>query len=215
MKKTISLLLIAVMLCGMLAGCGSKEADALVGTWKADVDMAEALGEYVGDLGELEQYFTMDDFTVSMILVFNDDATYSMTLDRNSAEIAINGLIEDMKGAVYAMLEDQIAQMGLEMTVEEMLEASGMDLDALMEQSMAELDMESLIDQMVEEASLKGNYDAKDGKLYLSAGLEYKVDTSTYENYTLDGSTLTLTSAVGVLTDSFEGLYPVAFEKVA
>lgn len=214
MKKLISLVLVAAMLCCVLAGCGSKEADALVGTWKADVDMTELMAESLGT--EVMEFVTLDTVIFSMVLQFNSDGTYAMTLDTASVETALDGILQNVKDGTLAMLEKQIAEYGLEMTVEEMLAASGTDLDTMMADMEAQMNIPALIQQVISEASNEGKYDAKDGKLFMSAGLEYLPDPACYEVYTLEGNVLTLVEYVGTDdSSSFEGLYPLVFNKAA
>lgn len=214
MKKLISLVLVAAMLCCVLAGCGNKEADALVGTWKADVDMTELMSEKMG--ADMMEYVTLSDVIFTMVLQFNSDSTFSMTLDEASVETALNGMLQSIKDGTVAMLEDQIVEYGLEMTVEEMLAASGTDLDTVFADMEAQMNIPALIEQTISEAAGEGKYDAKDGKLFLSAGLEYLPDPACYEVYTLEGNVLTLMEYVGTDSDgTFDGLYPLIFNKAA
>jgi len=214
MKKVISLVLVAAMLCCVLAGCGNKEADALVGTWKADVDMTELMAEKMG--ADMMEFVTLSDVIFTMVLQFNSDGTFSMTLDAASVEAALNNLLQSVKDGTVAMLEAQIAEMGLEMTVEEMLAASGTDLDTVLADMEAQMNIPALIEQTISEAASEGKYDAKDGKLFMSAGLEYLPDPACYEVYTLEGNVLTLMEYVGTDSNSaFDGLYPLVFNKAA
>lgn len=212
MKKLISLVLVAAMLCCVLAGCGNKEVEALIGTWEAEVDMTELMASEMD--AEMMEFVTLEDVVFTMVLQFNSDGTYSMTLDEESVETALNNVMQSVKDGVVAMLENQIAEMGLEMTVEEMLAASGMDLDALMAELEAEIDLSSLIEETIDEASDEGKFDAKDGKLFLSAGLDYLPDPECYEVYTLEGNVLTLIENVGDESD-IAAVYPMVFNKVA
>lgn len=211
MKKFLCVMLTLVLLASVLTGC-SNEAAKLVGTWEGEIDMTDLVNEELG--AEFTDMFTLDDMVFTMSITFNKDGTYQMTLDRESVEAAFDGMIEDMKAGLIDMLEAEIAAMGIEMSVEEMLEASGMDLDTMLEEALAAVDMDSLIDEMVDEASSTGNYKAKNGKLFLSDGVEYQPDPEIYEMYTLSGSTLTLTDP-GIEDSSFAGLYPVVLQKVA
>ena len=151
-----------------------------------------------------------------MVLQFNSDGTFSMTLDEASIDAALNSVLQSVKDGTIAMLEAQIAEYGMEMSVEEMLAASGTDLDTLMAEMEAQMNLPGLAAQIISEAAGEGKYDAKDGKLFLSAGLDYLPDPECYEVYTLEGNVLTLVEYVGTDSDgSFDGLYPLNFNKVA
>lgn len=213
MKRFASLILVLAMVLCLLAGCGNKEADALVGTWKADVDMTELISSQMG--ADVSQYITLDSVIFTMVLQFNEDGTFSSELDKASVETALNGVLQNVKDGTIAMLEAEIAGMGLEMTVEEMLAASGMDLDTLMAEMEAQMNLAGLTDQITAEAAGNGKFDAKDGKLFMSAGLEYLPDPECYEVYTLEGNVLTLLEYVGDDESGFDGLYPLVFHKAA
>ena len=214
MKKLISLALVAAMLCCVLAGCGNKEADALVGTWKADVDVTELMAEKMGE--DMMEYVVLEKLIFTQVLQLNSDGTFSMTLDKASVETALNSMLQSVKDGTVAMLEAQIAEYGMDMTVEEMLEASGTDLETVFADLEAQMNIPMLLEQTIDEVAGEGKFDAKDGKLFLSAGLDYLPDPECYEIYTLEGNVLTLVEYVG--TDSngtFDGLYPLVFNKAA
>ena len=211
MKKFLCVVLTLVLLVSVLAGCSSK-SDELVGTWEGQIDMTDMVNEQLG--AEFAGMFTLDDMVFTMSITFNKDGTYQVNLDRESVEAAFNGMVDDMKDGLIDMLEAEIAAMGVDMSVEDMLAASGMDMDQLMEEALAEVDMDSLIDGVMAESSFSGNYKAKDGKLFLSDGLDYQPDPEIYELYSVSGNTLTLTDP-GLSDSAFVGLYPVVFQKVA
>lgn len=213
MKRSASMILMLAMVLCLFAGCGNQEADALVGTWAADVDMTQMVSEAMS--AEMAEYVALNDVIFTMRMQFNDDGTFSVSLDKTSVETALEGVLQSVKDGVYAMLEAQIAQTGLEMTVEEMLAASGMDLDAIIADLETQMNLSGLAEQINTDASGNGQYDAKGGKLFLSAGLEYRPDPACYEVYTLDGEVLTLLEYVGDDAGSFDGLYPLQFHKVA
>ena len=211
MKKALCLMLTLVLVVCALTGC-SNEAGKLVGTWEGQINMTDLLMDALGaEFGEL---ITLGDVIFTMSITFNKDGTYKAELDRDSVETAFDGIWSDLEDSLIDMLEQEIAAMGLDISVEEMLEASGMDLDTLMEETLAEIDADSLIDDIVDEASFEGNFKAKGGKLFLSDGYEYQPDPAIYEVYTVSGNTLTF-SDPGLEDSAFVGLYPITFTKVA
>lgn len=217
MKKTITTVLAVVMVFAMMTmftGCGNDNS-TLIGTWKADVNLASTVNKNLGDLGEMAEYLTLENFNVTMVLTFKSDDTFHMTIDEASVETAFSGLMEDLEAGVMRMMEDELAELGLDMTVEEMLAASGMSIDSLMEEAFAALDQEELIKSVVEESTSEGKFLAKDGKLCMSAGLEYNVDPACYEVYTLQDDTLTLVENVGDDTMDLTDMYPLVFKKAA
>lgn len=218
MKRMIAVLLALVMVVSMV-GCSSGDADKLVGTWEADVNLSSTISEMLDSLGQdSAEYFDFSDFSVTMVITFNDDGTYAMTLDEASTQAAFDGLMEDVEAGMVKMLEAQIAENGLDMTVDELLEASGMNLDDLMAEMKTSFADEDIISDMVDESTTEGNFEAKDGKLYLSDGKDFAVDEAIYDTYVLDGDTLTLQEHVGddaAVSEALEDtMYPITFEKV-
>lgn len=66
-----------------------------------------------------------------------------------------------------------------------------------------------------EEFAAEGNYETKDGKLYLSDGKEYQVDPEIYEVYTIEGDKMTFVESVGGdADDDMAELYPLEFQRV-
>jgi len=212
MKKFLSLALGALLLVALLAGCGGGSAagDSIVGSWSADVNMTEYLNQLLGEEEEIGQYLTLDNFTIKLLAEFKEDGTYSMNGDPDSAQAAMDGLKEQMKTAVTAYLEDMIEQEGLDMSLEDLLAASGMSLDDLVN----EMDEAYSAEDLVGDLTMEGKYLFEDGKLALSDSLDEEADIEAYEAAELKGDTLTLTG--GDDSDSeFAGLYPVVFERVS
>ena len=210
MKKVISLLLVAVMLCAVLTGCGNKEAEALVGTWEAEMDVTELMASQMGS--DMAEYVTLSDVVFTMVMTFDEDGVFEITLDEASVNDALQIVLQSVKDGTYAMLQDQVADMGLDMSVEDVLVASGTDLETVFADLEAQLDLPGLAAQTIAEASGTGNFEVKDGKLHMSAGLSYKPDPACYEVYSLEGDVLTLHEYVGD-DSAFDGLYPLVFHK--
>ncbi len=211
MKKILSLALSALLLVALLAGCGGGAAEkGITGSWAADVDMTEYLNKILSEEEELSQYLTLENFTIKLLANFNEDGTYSFACDPDSATAAMDGLKDQMKVAVTNYLEDMIKKEGLDMTLDEMLAASGMSMDDLVN----EMDNAYSADDLVGDLNTEGKYLYEEGKLALSNSLDEDADLSAYEAVKLDGDTLTLTGE-GDTDGEYAGLYPLVFERVS
>lgn len=211
MKRIIAAVLAAVMLLA-LAGCSSgSDSEKLVGTWKGELDggayVTEGLTSVLGE--EYANYFDFSNFTLSYTLIFNEDQTYRMTLTEEDARKAAEDLIVIVEDGLVKMFEDQITMYGLDMTVDELLEMSGTTMDDLL----AEFDTSELVSQLTTETTTVGNYLAEDGKLYMSVSLDTQVSKLSYNEYTLSGNTLTLTSYVGTDDGALDWVYPMILTK--
>lgn len=207
MAKLLSVMLVLVMLLA-LTGC-SGDQEKLVGTWEAELDMASVFNESMGDAEEAE-FLAVDSFSFKMVLTFTEEDTYTMSADEDSVVAAMEGLKEDLKAGMEEYLVHVMAQEGLVMDIDEIMEMMGLSMDELIDSVVTQ----ELIDEMVSVMVTEGKYRAEDGKLYLSDSVDTVVDMTTYETYTLEGDTLTLVSTTE--TDEYsEYLYPMTFTKVA
>lgn len=207
MKKVAALLTALVMLTGLLAGCGADSA--IVGTWEVKLELVEQMQQQIDALG-MGDYLNLDSYTAVLRFTFNDDGTYSYEADRDSLEQSLEGMKQALRDGLIAYAETMLAEEGLEdVTAEEVYEATGTSLDDLIAQAYTQDDL----DGMVEDLSAEGNYKTKDGKLYLSDGLDHSPDDEMYYNYTIEGDTLTLLDGVGE-EEEFAGMFPMELKKV-
>lgn len=200
MKKSriaLVIALIAVMLL-TFAGCGGDE-DKFVGTWNAKIDMLPALEYGMNEAAaedetyaETLKYFEFSSFEIVYCYTFNDDGTYKFSID----EEALANEVEKLRGEAGAgfekMIRDIIDENYLDVTVEEYLEIAELDID----ETALEMFPDSLIDELVADLKAEGNFEAKDGKLYCSAGYDYAIDELYYEKYEITDNELKILAYV-------------------
>lgn len=209
MKKMIAVLLALVMLLA-LAGCSDSSTDSIVGTWEATVNSTAILDQLMEGMDEeLQSYFELGEFTYTMNITFRDDGTYATAMDEASVVAAVDSLVASLEEGMIKAMEAQFAEMGIDMTVEEALAATGMTIADLM----TGIDAETIVAELT--TGTEGNYKAEEGKLYLSASLETTVDETIYDTFTLDGDKLTLTEHFGSEDDqTFAAeMYPMVFTR--
>lgn len=215
--KLLSILLITVMLF-LLGGCGSSEKDALIGTWTTELNLADAIKTAIAENSDEEmiQYIQLDEFKIGVSLTFREDDTYTMAADPESIQASLKKFTEMIRTGVEEYFRDILAAEGIDMeelgmTLEDVLALSGVSLDDLL----AEAFDGEMIDEIVGSMDQEGNFKAKNGKLYMSAGKSFGIDESQYVRYTLEGTSLTFVEYVssGVLDDLVVTLYPAHFEK--
>lgn len=209
MKRILSLAVVSVMLV-LLTACG--EQDKFIGSWEAEVNMAEyIMKSMVEEDAEVAEYFDIEDFTLVLQMTFNSDGTYTKGIDMEAAKEAFAGLQKDFENGVTKYLEDVIKTSGLDMSVEDVLEASGTTLDEMVEESFGS----SVLDELAEEMKSGGNFEVKEGKLYLSDGEENTIDENVYETYEISKDELKLLESIGSEDeDDVEELYPLIFKRV-
>ena len=181
------------------------DAELIVGTWETEMSMTDYYGDDMGELEGMEAYFDFDKIKITMTFEFEEDGTYTMSVDGDEAEIkailrdGFEKLLNDMLEGTGYTLEDAAAEEG--MTADEYI-------DALMEESFGSGDLIDVDDEL-------GEYKVKNGKLYLfDEGDE--LDEGTYYEYKLKGDKLTLVAEYedGELSDESEAeLYPMDFVR--
>ena len=117
-----------------------------------------------------------------------------MSVTPESAEVAVEVMLVEMRPYLEKVLEDELATQGLDMTLEEAFEAMGTTMDELLEEY---IDRDSLVNTMVEGSARSGRYEAKSGKLYFSDSVNADPDKTEYEPYSFEGETLLLTEDMG------------------
>lgn len=214
MKKRIALLLSFVLVLSLaLCACGGEEKkETLVGTWNASIDIADVYNAEIAASGDptMAEYLSVDSFAIPLVMTFNEDGTYSMTVDKDGMDATMNGLIEDMKVGLENYFNDYFASMGLEIDVDEALAASGMSLDALVEEMKAEI----MTEDMYADMESAGQYKAEDGKLYLTEDVDVEPVGGVYNTYKIEGDTLTIEAGTEELDDEMaEILFPLVLKR--
>ena len=221
--KRIAALLLALVMVFALCACSDSgsgkdkdkddkvekvekktDAELIVGTWETEMSMTDYYGDDMGELEGMEAYFDFDKIKITMTFEFEEDGTYTMSVDGDEAEIKAilrDGcvkLINDMLEGTGYTLEDAAAEEG--MTADEYI-------DALMEESFGSGDLIDVDDEL-------GEYKVKNGKLYLfDEGDE--LDEGTYYEYKLKGDKLTMLSEYvdGETTEASDTIFPLDFVR--
>lgn len=240
-KKTLTLLLVLVLVLSLTA-CGGKSD--IIGTWQGEVDLSEAFIEGAGDGSEevidsmdLPMEFDsisdyLDEFAPLFVYVFNEDGTYSVRVDEASLSTEIEEYKQGLETYFRYFFVELLSQMAVEMGLAEQINSeeeleSALDID--LEEAISEglgMELRDFIDELVREemgsiqeiAALyksEGKYKTRDGKLLLSAGLEYNVDPEIYDYYSISGTTLTITEGTPSEDDEFVTFYPLVLQKTA
>ena len=218
--KRIAALLLALVMVFALCACSDSgsgkdkdkdekvekktDAELIVGTWETEMSMTDYYGDDMGELEGMEAYFDFDKIKITMTFEFEEDGTYTMSVDGDEAEIkailrdGCEKLINDMLEGTGYTLEDAAAEEG--MTADEYL-------DALMEESFGSGDLIDVDDEL-------GEYKVKNGKLYLVEDGD-ELDEGDYFEYKLKGDKLTLVAEYedGETTEASDTIFPLDFVR--
>ena len=209
MKKRIALLLSFVLVLSLaLCACGGEKKDTLVGTWKADINLAEAFNEEMAAAG-MGDFINLESFALPLVMTFNEDGTGSMTVDQEAMTATIDKLAADLTAGLEAYFTEYFASMGIEMDLDEALAASGLSMDDLVEEMKAEFAGEDAFAEFTNEFK----YKAEEGKLYMSEDLDSEI-SDTYNTYELKGNTLTLNIGTEELDEEMaKYLFPMTLTR--
>ena len=241
MKKLLALLLMLAL--GLsLAACGGAKND-ITGTWQGRIDMTEYIvskgnadiGAVLSDQGvdmpldSIGNY--LPEFAPVCTYVFREDGTYTFTIDEASMQLVLEAYqagVEAYFRYFYAQVLCQtLVELGMAEQVngvEELEAILGVSLDEAISE-MVGMELRDFIGQIVEEElgtaqemagkiNREGKFKAKDGKLWMSSGLEYDVDTELYDLYSISGSTLTIEAGT-VSQGEVALVYPLVLQKTA
>lgn len=204
MKKVLSFCVAVFLMLTMLTACGSKTDNAMLGKWVCDMDFAGYFNEGMASEPEVAEYLAIDEFVIQVELHLNADGTYKMTAD-NDANMAS---YEAVKAKLVVGMEAYLTAIAAEyeMTLEDILAASETTIEAMVEESFST----EMYYEIIGEMESEGKFQAADGKLFMSDGLDYDIDKNYYETYTLEGNVLTITGDSEGVND---GMYPMVFKK--
>lgn len=211
MKKRICAMLLAVVLTLSLVGCSNSDSKKLVGTWRCEMDLTGILEESLA--GADEMFAELADFTPVIIVLyadFKEDGTVAIYADEQQADEAFEKLLDEFVVVLEEYMVEQIyEQTGMQMTIEEILELTGLNI----KEELEKLGLENLSKEMCKEMAQEGKYKAENGKLHISDSVVHNIDPAVYETYVLDGDVLTLTGYVGMSAPEYD-LYPMVFHKI-
>lgn len=231
MKKNLfKLFAVLLALCLVLCACGSSgsgrdfddddkgsktettlpptDEELIAGEWKGTIDcgsyFADVLAESMGE--ELAACFDFGSVGFDITLSFDGTDSYTLAIDQTSLEAFAEDVLDVMMSGLHTYMEDALAEVLGEQTLDEYLAANGMDFEQLMAAS--GVDAETLTEQMLSSfdgANTEGTYTLEDGKLNMDG------DVHTYE---VDADSLTIEAPEGVEDEMAQVLFPMELERI-
>ena len=228
MKQIIALML-TVILCISLVGCGNKSE--LSGTYQAEFDIYDSVvTQFDTILNVADSEYSLknylDEFTLTLVFAFNDDGTYSVRAQADATEETLrsvkDAILPLMNDMLFSIFKDRFAPKGFTIETQKDIESIvGMTWDEVFintlgkspEQFVSDLIDTSFADVLNMNLYAEGTYKAKDGKLYLSNSLESDPPKDSYRTYELGSGTVTVTEAVNIETDLIP-YYPFTLTQI-
>ena len=143
----------------------------VVGSWSYRMKFKDAMAasgeleDLEGSMGE-EFIQVLEDLELVMTLELNEDESFLMGFDRESALAAANGMMKGLVAIMPAMLAETYGM--TEEELNEVLKKQGVTMDDLLAQMLESMNPEDMIEDL-EESSAAGIFAYEDGKLYLAS----------------------------------------------
>ena len=214
MKKLLCMIMVLIMMAALIAGCGEQKK--LLGSWEYTLELSDLIRQKLEEVAP-EADFPVGDFAVTAQLTFEKDGTFVVQLDQNELSAAVDALMAQLEDGLMEMLQSQLEEQGLTISVDELLALSGLSQEELTEQLRQSFDADGFMEQLSDKAALKGFYQVKGDKLLFCADAETKLD-AVYTLYTVEENILTFHTHVGdnafLQENLILGAAPVEFTKV-
>lgn len=213
MKRILALLLTLMMALSLTACGGDNNAD-LVGTWKWTCDITEEFQKGVNEGAGMDVPVEAK-VEMTLVLVFNEDGTFTLSVDKDALSASVQGYIDAMVPVTVDLVYQQLEDQGMSRAdIDEAMKAQGITVEEYVKQLFGALDVDQLTDGLADENE-SGYFRAAKGKLYLSDKADTFSDDSCAE-YTLSGGTMQWTGGSYELFDNLDDLHvelPVQWVK--
>ena len=147
MKKWLVLIMCAFLMFAGFSACsdsGAKEneenkqtitnKDLILGKWEAEIDMTEMMKDILASDESMGEFIKVSDFKMKLLFTFNENSLMKLEVDEATLSESFDKFFKGMKQSMYDYFETMIKDGKLDMTVEELLTKSGLDLDVLVEE---------------------------------------------------------------------------------
>lgn len=179
MKKLIAVVLCAFIMLSGVTACSSSgdekdktnitneagdtsNATKIIGTWEASVNMTDMMKEIFALDEAMGEYINISDFTMKFIFTFNDNSIMDLKVDEDALAESFDKLLVNVKDGMISYFEAMIEASELDMSVDELLEKSNIDLETLVEE-MSNAAIEAM---KFDEMSFECYYELNGNKLY-------------------------------------------------
>ena len=160
--------------------------DLIVGKWEAEVDMTQMLEEIFASNESLGEFVTVSDFKMKFFFTFEENSFMKLEVDEVTLAESFDKFFAGMKQSMHDYFETMIQESQIQMTVEELLEKSNLNLDTLVK-DMSDAAMKAMA---FEEMSYDCYYEIRYNRLYSFASAEERDDEEYIEIDFPDENTL-------------------------
>lgn len=220
MKRIISMILTIAMMLSMgcmLTGC-DKATRKVIGTWKADVDITEAMNESFADsLSTIAKgaasYFNFKGYSLTFEITFRKDGTYTRSVDKNSVNSLYTRMWNDIYNGLEKYFRDTFKKQGLTGSVNDILRrTTGKSLKQIVD-----LDIMANLPAPQDMEAEEGCYVVQDNMIFFSLDKKTKPDGTNYDTFHMHDGDLVLEFCFCSMEPEEKKyndlLYPMIFKK--
>ncbi len=143
MKKLFLVLLCVFFMCSGFVACSNSDSkenkndelaankDLILGKWEANVDMTKMMEDILVSDESMGAFINVSDFKMKFLFTFKDNSMMKLEVDEDTLSESFDRFFAGMKEGMYEYFADTLKKNELDMTVEEFLEKSNLDLDQL------------------------------------------------------------------------------------
>lgn len=199
MKKWLMVLLCAFFMFSGLTACSNSEhkenqkdeesvlkRDLILGKWETEVDMTKMMEEIFASDESMGEFIKVSDFKMKFFFTFENNSLMKLEVDETTLAGSFDKFFAGMKQSMHDYFESMIEESEVEMTVDELLEKSNLDLDTLVK-DMSDAAMKAM---KFEEMSYDCYYEIRYNRLYSFANAEERNDEEYIEIDFPDENTL-------------------------
>ena len=162
----------------------------IVGIWIATLNYDTILNDAYAMDPTMAQFAKFEGLNLIMHYEFREDETVSITLDDSSFQVFKERLKVQMKDFIIQFMKYLLELQGIDVSLEDYMAESGVDLDILIEQELGAAFSEEVFAEMERD----GFYRLSEGYLYVLEELDDKLEKDGALDYKLEGDTLTIGS---------------------
>lgn len=186
----------------------AKATAEIVGIWEVTLNYDTVLNDTYAMDPTMAQFANFEGLSLIMRYEFREDETISITLDDASFQVFQERIKVQMKDFVIQFMKYLLELQGIDVSLEDYLAESGMDLDILIEREMDAAFSEEFFAEM----ETDGFYRLSEGYLYILEELDDKLEKDGGLDYKLEGDTLIIGSEE--TEDYLDYTFPMELKKV-
>ncbi len=218
MKKIKSLFAALFCICIIVSGFSGCSPISLEGKWRATVSLTQMINSQLNssdneDVGEYAGEFSQE-LTIDLIYSFDENNSYTISVDeekfKSDCDVYIESYIDYLVEVIYKYSQaSDISKDNLDKYYQDEIGAS------LKESLKDELALDKLCDEIAADFTRDTRQPAsvRSGKLYIT---DDNGDRQSYEAFTADGDTITITGHYDMLDNELEdedNIYPIVLTK--